>query len=143
MADRLEIAEKGGDMRVLLLVSFAVIVAPFGLRGRTMRYASLRNSSAVSRDGGRDVDCGMVLDEFLSVSRVFMVGVRSVMVVNVWSMEVGGDVDVLLSTSERPSCAVGLPRLPNFWCPTIFRLRKNSINMLRCRHMFFSHNIYK
>lgn len=52
-------------------------------------------------------------------------------------------VDVLLSTSERPLCAVGLLRMPNFWCPTILRLRENSIDMLRCRHTFLSHNIHK
>lgn len=49
-----------------------------------MRYASLRNSSAVSVDGRRDVGGGMLLDECFSVNRVLRVGVRSVMVVNVW-----------------------------------------------------------
>jgi len=48
-----------------------------------MRYASLRKSSAVSVDGRRDVDGGMVLDECFSVNRVLSVGVRSVIVVNV------------------------------------------------------------
>jgi len=48
-----------------------------------MRYASLRNSSAVSVDGSRDAGGGMVLDECFSVNRVLRVGVRSVIVVNV------------------------------------------------------------
>lgn len=99
MADCLEVVEEGGDVGVLLLVSLAVIVASFRLRERTMRYASLRNSSAVSVDGRRNVGGGMVLDECFSVNRVFMVGVRSVIVVNV-NVKVGGSgVDVLLSTS--------------------------------------------
>lgn len=89
-----------------------------------MRYASLRNSSAVSVDGRRDVGGGMVLDECFSIKRVFRVGVRSVMVVNVSVRVGGGGVDVLLSTSGCPSCAVSLLRLPD--CPPHLRLRTMS-----------------
>lgn len=133
MADCLEVVEEGGYVGVLLLVSLAVIVASFSWRRRTMRYASLRNSSAVSVDGRRDVGGGMVLDECFSVSRVFMVGVRSVIAVNFNVKIVGGGVDVLLSTSGCPSCVVGLLRLPH--CPPHLRLRtmsneNNSFEML-------------
>lgn len=76
-----------------------------------MRYASLRNSSAVSVDGRRDSGGGMVLDAFFSVRRVLRAGVRSVIVSMVhewcWSRE------RCVAVNIRTSRAVGPFRLPD------------------------------
>ena len=62
-----------------LLASFLITLVLNSIckRGLTIRYASLRNSSAVSVDGRRDSGLGMVFAACFSVKRWLMVGVRS------------------------------------------------------------------
>lgn len=90
MADGLEVVEEGGDVGVLVLLAL-FFSSPiccshscvFGGIGLTIRYASLRNSSAVAVDGAEET--GSVL--CLVVRSVLIAGVISVILVSRFELD--------------------------------------------------------
>jgi hypothetical protein len=76
VADGLEVEEERVDVRILLRVSICSDIEGGGTL--TIRYASLRNSSAVVVDGGRGSPLGIVVLACLSLTSWLMSEVMSV-----------------------------------------------------------------